>query len=124
MLNKANDIVGQILLVVFFVLMGGVPLAVLTLGIINSIRAVTRRGTIVLQVLAAMAVWIFLTYAIAMIVMVIIFSFKYPLSDADNLKSTAVAILGTVVYAAFGAALIYWTRRQAKLSAAPVNGAA
>lgn len=117
MLNKANDIVGQILLVVFCVLMGGVPLAVLTLGIINSVRAVTRRGTIVLQVLAAMAVWIFLTYAIVMIVMVVIFSFKYPLSDADNLKSTAVAILATVIYAVVGSALIYWTRRQAKLSA-------
>jgi hypothetical protein len=49
LLNKANDIVGGILLIVFFVLMGGVPLAVVTLGIINSIRAVTRRGTIVLQ---------------------------------------------------------------------------
>ena len=117
MLNKANDIVGQILLVVFFVLMGGVPLAVLTLGVINSIRAVTRQGTIVLQVLAALAVWVFLTYAIAMIVIVIVFSFKYPLSTADNLKSTAVVIVGNVIYAAVGAALIYWTRRQAKLSA-------
>ena len=117
MLNKANDIVGQILIGVFFVLMGGVPLAVVTLGIINSVRAVGRWGTIVLQVLVAMAVWIVLTCAIVMICMVIIFSFKYPLSDADNLKSTAVAILGTVVYAAVGAALIYWTRRQAKLSA-------
>jgi hypothetical protein len=118
LLHKANDIVGGILLVIFFVLMGGVPLAVVILGIINSIRAVTRQGTIVLQVLAAMAVWIFLTYAIAMIVIVIIFSFKYPLSDADNLKSTAVVIVGNVIYAAVGAALIYWTRRQAKLSAA------
>lgn len=98
--------------------MGGVPLAVLLLGIINLIRAVTRKGTIILQVLAAMAVWIVLTYAIVMICMVVIFSFKYPLSDADNLKSTAVAILGTVVYAVVGAALIYWTRRQARLSTA------
>lgn len=118
MLNKANDIVGQILLVVFFGLMGAVPLSVLILGVINFIRAVTRKGTIVLQVLAAFAVWIMITYAIVMIFIVVIFSFKYPLSDADNLKSTAVVILGTVVYAAVGAALIYWTRRQAKLSAA------
>ena len=118
MLNKANDIVGQILLVVFFILMGGVPLAILILGIINSVRAVGRWGTLVLQVLVAMAVWIVLTCAIVMICMVVIFSFKYPLSDADNLKSTAVVILGTVVYAVVGSALIYWTRRQAKLSAA------
>lgn len=110
--------VGQILLVVFFILMGGVPLAILILGIINSVRAVTRRGTIVLQVLASMAVWIFLTYAIVMIFIVVVFSFQYPLSVADNLKTTAIVILGTVVYALVGAALIYWTRRQAKLSAA------
>jgi protein-S-isoprenylcysteine O-methyltransferase Ste14 len=98
--------------------MGGVPLAILILGIINSIRAVTRRGTIVLQVLASMAVWIFLTYAIVMIFIVVVFSFQYPLSVTDNLKTTAIVILGTVVYAVVGAALIYWTRRQAKLSAA------
>lgn len=116
MLNKANDIVGQILLVILFVVMVGVPLSILILGIINLIRAVTRKATIVLQVLAALAVWIFLTYAIVMIVMVIIFSFEYPLSDADNLKSTAVVVLGTIVYAVVGAALIYWTKRQAKLS--------
>lgn len=117
MLNKANDIVGQILLVVFFVVMGAVPLTVLVLGIINSIRAVSRRGTIILQVLASMAVWFVLTYAIVMITMVVVFSLPYPLSDADNFKTTAVVILENVVYVAVGAALIYWTWRQAKLSA-------
>jgi hypothetical protein len=117
LLNKANDIVGQILLVVFFIVMAGVPLSVLVLGIINSIRAASRRGTIILQVLASMAVWFFLTYAIVMIFIVSVYSFKYPLSDADNLKTTAIVIFGTLIYAIVGAALIYWTRRQAKLSA-------
>jgi protein-S-isoprenylcysteine O-methyltransferase Ste14 len=117
LLNKANDIVGQILLVIFFGLMGAVPLGVLILGVINFIRAVTRKGTIVLQVLAAMAVWFVLSYVIVMIFIVVVFSFQYPLSDDDNLKSTAIVMLGTVIYAAVGAALIYWTKRQAKLSA-------
>jgi hypothetical protein len=118
LLNKANDIVGQILLVVFFVIMGAVPLSVLILGILNLIRAVSRKGTIILQVLAAMAVWLVLTYAIVMIFIVVVFSFQYPLSDVDNLKTTAIVILGTVVYAVVGAALVYWTKRQAKLSTA------
>jgi hypothetical protein len=116
LLRHANDIVSQIFIVIFFVVMGAVPLTILVLGTINFIRALTRRGTIVLQALAALAIWTFLTYVIIMILVVIIFSQPYPLSPANELKSTVVFIVGCLIYIAAGAGLIIWTKRQAKLS--------
>ena len=99
--------------------MTGVPLAILILGTINFVRAAIRRGTIVLQVLTAIGIWIFLTYAIVMILIVVIFSLPYPLSPSDELKSTVVFIIACVIYAAVGLALIYWTKVQEKLSGVP-----
>ena len=116
LLRHANDIIAQIFLVIFFVLMGGIPLGILVLGTINFIRAATRRGTIALQALIALVVWTILTYALVMLFIVIIFSLPYPLSRADEIKSTVVFIVGCLIYAAVGAALIYWTKRQAALS--------
>ena len=119
LLRHANDILSQIFLVVFFIIMGAVPLTILVFGVSNFARAVTRRGTIVLQALAALLIWAFLTYVIVMILIVVIFSLPYPLSSADELKSTVVFIVATLIYAAAGAGLIVWTKRQAKLSQAP-----
>jgi predicted cobalt transporter CbtA len=96
--------------------MGAVPLTVLVLGIINFVRALSRRGTIILQALVSLVLWMVLTYAIVLIFFMIVFSQKYPVSPTDELKTTAGAILATVIYAAAGVALIYWTKRQAKLS--------
>ena len=95
-----------------FAIMAAVPLVILILGTVNFVRAATRRGTIVLQALAAIVIWIFLTYVIVMILIVIIFSLPYPLSAADELKSTVVFIIGCVIYSAVGAALILWTKAQ------------
>jgi hypothetical protein len=119
--GRTSDIIGQIFFVVFFALMGGIPLAILILGILNFVRAVTRHVTIVMQVLASILIWAFLTYAIVMIFIVVIYSFPYPLSPANELKATAFFILGNLLYAAAGAALIYWTKRQRQLSS-PVQG--
>lgn len=118
LLRHANDIVSQIFIVIFFVIMGAIPLAVLVLGVLNFVRALTRRGTIVLQALAALAIWTFLTYVIIMILVVVIFSLPYPLSPANELKSTAVFIVACLIYTAAGAALIFWTKRQVSLSQA------
>jgi cytochrome b561 len=120
--SKANDILAQIFIIVFFVVMGGIPLTVWVLGTINFVRATTRRGTIVLQVLVSMAAWVILTYALVMIFVVVIFSMPYPLSRANEFKSTAFFIAGCFVYMAVGALLIHWTRRQAALPvAAPLS---
>jgi hypothetical protein len=114
--KHANDIVAQVFIVIFFLLMGGVPLGILILGILNFVRAITRHVTIVLQVLAAIAIWVLLTYALVMIFIVVIYSLPYPLSPANEIKSTVIFILGCLFYAAAGAALIYWTKRQKELS--------
>lgn len=116
-MTHANDIIGQILLVAFFAIMIAIPLAILTLGIVNFVRAITRRGTIVLQVLVAIAAWTVLTYLLFLVFIMVVFSLPYPLSHTDELKSTAVFLIGCLIYAAVGALLVYWTRRQAKLSA-------
>ena len=116
LLRHANDIISQIFIVIFFVIMGAIPLTILVLGVINFIRALTRRATIVLQAIAALAVWTFLTYLIVMVLMVLIFSQPYPLSPRNELKTTAVFIVGCFIYVATGAALVYWTKRRAILS--------
>lgn len=116
MLRQANDILGQVLLVVFFVIMGGIPLGILVIGILNFARATTRRGTIVLQALASLVIWTFLSYVVVMIFIMVVFSFPYPLSRANELKSTAIFFAGCLIYTAPGAALIYWTKRQKNLS--------
>jgi hypothetical protein len=116
LLRQAHDILGQILLYAFGLVMGGIPIGILVLGVLNFARAFTRRGTIVLQALAALVMWTFMTYAVVMIFIMVIFSLPYPLSRADEVKSTLLFLAGSLVYAAVGAALIYWTKRQAKLS--------
>ena len=118
LLRQANDIVGQVLLVFFFIVLGATPLTILILGIVNFVRAFTRRGTIILQALVALIVWLVLTYALVMIFIVVVFSLPYPLSAADELKGTGLFFVACLIYAAVGAALIYWTKVQARLSRA------
>jgi phosphoglycerol transferase MdoB-like AlkP superfamily enzyme len=114
--RQANDFLGTILLYAFAIIMGGIPLAILVLTIINLIRATSRRGTIVLQALASIVVWVLLTFVLIMVLMVTILTFNETPSQANEWKSTGVVILGTLIYVGVGAALVYWTKRQAALS--------
>ena len=66
----------------------------------------------------ALIVWLVLTYAIVMIFIVVVFSLPYPLSPADEWKGTGLFAVACLIYAAVGAALIYWTKVQARLSRA------
>ena len=115
-MRRLNDFLGQVILLVLFFVMGATPLVVLVLAVMNFIRAQSRRGTIVLQALASVIVWIFLTYALALIFMMMVFSATYPSSDFNDLKSTGWFALGGFIYTMLGALLVYWTRRQARLS--------
>lgn len=99
--------------------MGGVPLTIIVLAIINVARAVTRQITVLLQALVSLALWIVLTYVVIMIFIVIVFSLPYPLTRADEVKSTATFLVSCLIYSAAGAALIYWIRIQARLSRPP-----
>lgn len=68
--------------------------------------------------LVALMVWTVLTYALVMFFIVVVFSLPYPLSQADELKSTAGFVVGGLIYAVVGSLLIYWTKRQSRLSMA------
>ena len=102
-----------------FIVMCATPLSILILGIINFVRALSRRGTIVLQALVSFILWIFLTYALVLYFMILVFEAKYPLTQAEEWKNTGWFTLGGIIYTLAGAALVYWTRRQAALSGAP-----
>ena len=99
--------------------MGGTPLVIVVLGILNIVRNKLNRTTIVLQALAALAVWIFLTFAIVMIFFMTVFEYPAYRSRTDEIKSDAIFIVGTVIYFIVAGLLIYWTKRQSKRSQTP-----
>jgi hypothetical protein len=43
-------------------------------------------------------------------------TFQFPayVSQANELKGTAIFVVGSLIYAVVGGALIYWTKRQTK----------
>jgi protein-S-isoprenylcysteine O-methyltransferase Ste14 len=112
--KQVNNILGQVLAFAFFVVMGATPLAILALGIVNFTRERARRATIVLQALAAMAIWTVLTFFIVMIFFMTVFEYPAYRSRADDLKSTAIFVAGGVIYFLTAGVLIYWTKRQTK----------
>lgn len=124
MSRHANDLVAQIFFVIFGILMAGVPLSILILGILNFVRSATSHVTIVLQALASILIWALLTSVIVMILIVVLSSLHYPLSAADEFKSTGYLFVGCLLYAVGGAALIYWTKRQKQLAGPVPEGTA
>ena len=114
MSRQVTDVFGQIFLVLLFAVMVITPLVILVLGIVNFSRDKLRQGVIVLQALAALAVWIILSFAIVMIFFMTIFEFPAYRSQADNLKSTAIFVVGGLFYFLVGGVLIFWTKRQTR----------
>jgi hypothetical protein len=112
--KQLNDFLGQILMVVFFAVMAITPLVILVLGTLNFIRDSANRAKSVLQALGALAIWTFLTFVIVMIFFMTIFEYPAYRSRADDLKSTATFVVGSLIYFLTGGALIYWTKRQKK----------
>jgi protein-S-isoprenylcysteine O-methyltransferase Ste14 len=114
--QRTGDLVGEIHAIALFIVMGATPLAILALGIRNYIRSTVNRTTIVLQALAALAVWIFLTFAVFMIFFMTVFEYPAYRSRADEIKSTVIFLVGTLVYFVVAGLLIYWTKRQTRRS--------
>jgi hypothetical protein len=112
--KQVNDILGQILLVVFFAVMVVTPLVILVLGIVNFRRDSLRQGVIILQAVAALAVWTILSFVIVMIFFMTVFEYPAYRSQADNLKSTAIFVVGGFFYFLVSGVLIFWTKRQTK----------
>jgi hypothetical protein len=112
--RQVTDILGQILAVLFFAVMVVTPLVILLLGIVNFRRDKLRQGVIILQAVAALAVWIILTFAIVMIFFMTVFEYPAYKSQSNEVISTVIFVGGTLIYLLVGGALIYWTKRQTK----------
>jgi hypothetical protein len=112
--GQLTDILGQILLVLFFAVMVITPLVILVLGIVNFRRDKLRQGVIILQAVAALAIWAILSFVIVMIFFMTVFEYPAYRSQADNLKSMAIFVLGGLFYFLVAGVLIYWTKRQTK----------
>ena len=112
--RQLTDILGQISVFLFFAVMVITPLVILVLGIVNFTRDKLRQGVIILQAVAALAVWTILSFIIVMIFFMTVFEYPAYRSQADNLKSTVIFTAGGLLYFLVSAVLIFWTRRQTK----------
>ncbi len=114
MSGRATDILGQVFFVLFLAVMIITPLIILVLGIVNFRRDKFRQGLIILQAVAALAIWTILSFAIVMVFFMTVFQYPAYRSQADNLASTAIFLGGGFFYFLLGGVLIYWTKRQTK----------
>jgi hypothetical protein len=112
--RQLSDILGQISVFFFFAVMVITPLVILVLGIVNFTRDKLRQGAIILQAVAALAVWTILSFVIVMIFFMTVFEYPAYRSQSDNLKSTVMFTAGGLLYFLVSAVLIFWTKRQTK----------
>jgi hypothetical protein len=112
--RQLSDILGQISVFLFFAVMVITPLVILVLGIVNFTRDKLRQGAIILQAVAALAVWTILSFVIVMIFFMTVFEYPAYRSQSDNLKSTVIFTAGGLLYFLVSAVLIFWTKRQTK----------
>lgn len=114
MLRHFNDILGQILVLLFFAVMVITPLVILVQGIVNLRRDKLHQGVTVLQAVAALAVWTILSISTVTIFIMITFEPPKYNSQPSEVLSNAIFIGGILIYFLVSAVLIFWTRRQTK----------
>jgi hypothetical protein len=112
--RHVSDILGQILLLVFFAVMVITPVIILVLGIINLRRDKLHQGVIILQAVAALAVWAILSFATVMIFIMVTFEPPTYKSHPSEALSNAIYVGGILIYFLVSAVLIFWTKRQTK----------
>ena len=107
--RHVGDILGQILLVLFFAVMVITPLVIVVLGIVNLRRDKLNQGVIVLQAVAAIVVWIILSFSLVMIFFMAVFEYQHnePIGEV-------IYVGGSLIYFLVSGVLIFWTRRQTK----------
>jgi hypothetical protein len=115
-LRQASGILGQILLIGLFVIAGVTPVIILVLSILNFTRYTARRTAITLRALAALAIWACLTFILIMVFIMVVFQFPSYVSQSNALIETVIFVVGALIYALTGGGLIYWMKRQSKLS--------
>lgn len=114
MSRQVSDIIGQILFVLFFAVMGITPLVIIVLGIVNLRRDKLHQGVIILQAVAALAVWAILSFALVMIFFMTVFEYPAYKSQSNETISSAIIVGGILIYFLVSGVLIYWTKRQTK----------
>jgi hypothetical protein len=107
--RQVTDILGQILLVLFFAVMVITPLIIVVLGIVNLRRDKLHQGVIVLQAVAALAVWTILSFSLVMIFFMTVFEYQH-----NEPIGTVIYVGGCLIYFLVAGVLIFWTRRQTK----------
>ena len=112
--GRIYDVFGQVLVLLFFAVMVITPLVILVLGIVNLTRDKLHQAVIILQAIAALAVWTILSFVIVMIFFMTVFEYPAYRSQSDNLKSTVIFTAGGLLYFLVSAVLIFWTKRQTK----------
>jgi len=112
--GQLSNILGQVFTALFLAVMVITPLIILVLGIINFRRDQIRQGMIILQAVAALVIWGILSFAIVGIFFMTVFQYPAYRSQADNLASTAIFVVGGFFYFLVAAVLIFWTKRQTK----------
>ena len=114
MLRHVNDVLGQILVLLFFAVMVITPLVILVLGIVNLRRDKLHQGVMVLQAVAALAVWTILSIATVTIFIMVTFEPPTYRSQPSEVLSNAIFFGGILIYFLVSAVLIFWTKRQTK----------
>jgi len=112
--RQMNDILGQILFVLFVAVMLVTPLVILVLGIVNLTREKLHQGVIVLQAVAALGVWIILTVVLVSIFIMMVFEYPAYKGQRNEVIGNAIFLGGSLIYLLVSAVLIYWTKRQTK----------
>jgi hypothetical protein len=113
-LRQASDILGQILVIGFFVIAAVTPIMILVLSILNFTRYPARRTAITLKALAALAIWAGLTFLLIMVFIMVVFQFPSYVSQSNALIETVIFVVGALIYALVGGGLIFWMKCQSK----------
>src|ERR1700730_18449023 len=112
--RQVTDILGQIQVILFFAVMLIPPLVILVLGIVNLRRDKLHQGVMVLQAVAALAVWTILSIATVTFFIMITFEAPKYYSQPNDVLINAIFIGGILIYFLVSAVLIFWTKRQTK----------
>jgi hypothetical protein len=107
--GKIYDVFGQITVLLFFAVMAITPFAIVVLGIVNLTRDKLHQGVIILQAVAALAVWAILSVVIFTVFIMVTFE-----PPTNKVLSEAIFIGGILIYFLVSGVLIFWTRRMTK----------
>lgn len=109
---KAEDILAMVILYTFGAVAVLLPLYVIIRSVINLVRAVDGRGTIVLKAVVSLAVWAFVSLVFVFIPFMYVFEPGTNDQAAANRNITIIAVVLTIIYIVIGLLLAYWVRLQ------------